>query len=98
MRRKTKLCVILLAVMMLCSGCAEEKIPPEEIQIESEKIDATIDGQTVTFETDGFSIYAFAYAVVTYYKSASGETYELCCNIGTPKDAGKAMEKDGEEK
>ena len=28
--------------------------------------------------------------------SASGETYELCCNIGTPKDAGKAMEKDGE--
>ena len=29
MRRKTKLCVILLAVMMLCSGCAEEKIPPK---------------------------------------------------------------------
>ena len=28
--------------------------------------------------------------------SASGETYELCCNIGTPKDAAKAMEKDGE--
>lgn len=28
--------------------------------------------------------------------SASGEHYELCCNIGTPKDAGKAMEKDGE--
>ncbi|MBQ3329883.1 MAG: phosphoenolpyruvate--protein phosphotransferase [Ruminococcus sp.] len=28
--------------------------------------------------------------------SASGEVYELCCNIGTPKDAGKAMEKDGE--
>ncbi|MBR5960376.1 MAG: FAD:protein FMN transferase [Clostridia bacterium] len=29
MRRKTKLCVILLAVMMLCGGCAEEKIPPK---------------------------------------------------------------------
>lgn len=28
--------------------------------------------------------------------SASGEAYELCCNIGTPKDAAKAMEKDGE--
>ena len=28
--------------------------------------------------------------------SASGEHYELCCNIGTPKDAAKAMEKDGE--
>jgi phosphotransferase system enzyme I (PtsI) len=28
--------------------------------------------------------------------SASGEEYELCCNIGTPKDAAKAMEKDGE--
>ena len=28
--------------------------------------------------------------------SASGKTYELCCNIGTPKDAAKAMEKDGE--
>ncbi len=28
--------------------------------------------------------------------SASGEVYELCCNIGTPKDAAKAMEKDGE--
>ena len=28
--------------------------------------------------------------------SASGEEYELCCNIGTPKDAVKAMEKDGE--
>ena len=28
--------------------------------------------------------------------SASGEEYELCCNIGNPKDAGKAMEADGE--
>lgn len=28
--------------------------------------------------------------------SASGEEYELCCNIGSPKDAGKAMEADGE--
>ncbi|MBQ3265154.1 MAG: phosphoenolpyruvate--protein phosphotransferase [Ruminococcus sp.] len=28
--------------------------------------------------------------------SASGEHYELCCNIGSPKDASKAMEKDGE--
>ncbi|MBQ9515981.1 MAG: phosphoenolpyruvate--protein phosphotransferase [Ruminococcus sp.] len=29
-------------------------------------------------------------------RSASGEEYELCCNIGSPKDAGKAMEADGE--
>ncbi len=28
--------------------------------------------------------------------SASGEEYELCCNIGSPKDAGKAMDSDGE--
>ena len=28
--------------------------------------------------------------------SASGEEYELCCNIGSPKDAGKAMQADGE--
>ena len=28
--------------------------------------------------------------------SASGEEFELCCNIGTPKDAVKAMEADGE--
>ena len=28
--------------------------------------------------------------------SASGEEYELCCNIGSPKDAAKAMEADGE--
>lgn len=27
---------------------------------------------------------------------ASGEVYELCCNIGSPKDAAKAMEADGE--
>ena len=28
--------------------------------------------------------------------SASGEEYELCCNIGSPKDAGKAIAADGE--
>ena len=28
--------------------------------------------------------------------SASGEEYELCCNIGSPKDAGKAVAADGE--
>ena len=28
--------------------------------------------------------------------SASGEEYELCCNIGSPKDAGKAVQADGE--
>ena len=28
--------------------------------------------------------------------SASGEEYELCCNIGSPKDAGKAIQADGE--
>ena len=28
--------------------------------------------------------------------AASGEEYELCCNIGTPKDAAKAMQADGE--
>ena len=33
MRRKTKLCIILLAVMMLCGGCAEEKIPPKLTEV-----------------------------------------------------------------
>ena len=28
--------------------------------------------------------------------AASGEIYELCCNIGSPKDAGKAVAADGE--
>lgn len=33
MRRKTKLCVLLLAVMMLCSGCAGETIPPKLTEV-----------------------------------------------------------------
>ena len=50
----------------------------QEDQINAEHItDTTIDGQTVTFETDGFSIYAFAYTVVVYYKVATGETYRI---------------------
>ena len=53
-----------------------EALPlPEEEQISSEKIDANVDGNTVIFETEGFSVYAFAYAVVYYFKTASGETY-----------------------
>lgn len=50
----------------------------QEDQINAEHItDTTIDGQTVTFETDRFSIYAFAYTVVVYYKVATGETYRI---------------------
>ena len=33
MRRITKLCVILLAVLTLCSGCAEEKILPKRSEV-----------------------------------------------------------------
>ena len=33
MRRKTKLCVLLLAVMMLCSGCAGETIPTKLTEV-----------------------------------------------------------------
>ena len=54
---------------------AEGQPLPAEEQISSEKINANVDGNTVTFETEGFSVYAFAYAVVYYYKTASGETY-----------------------
>ncbi|MBR2592861.1 MAG: hypothetical protein IKD62_07850, partial [Oscillospiraceae bacterium] len=68
---------------------------PEEDRIESEKIESSVDGQTVTFETKGFSIYAFAYAIVTYYRTASGETYEITLSFGReariPEDAELAV-------
>lgn len=64
------------------SGEEQTEVQPltEEDQINSEKIDAEMEGQTVTFETDGFSVYAFAYTVVVYYKTASGETYRITLN------------------
>ena len=66
----------------------QTKVQPlaEEEKIESEKINANVDGQTVTFETDGFSVYAFAYAVITYVKTASGETYEITLSYGKEAD------------
>ncbi len=52
----------------------------EENKIESEKIKASVEGDTVTFDTKGFSVYAFAYTIITYYKTASGETYKITLN------------------
>ncbi len=52
----------------------------EEDKIESENIKANVEGDTVTFDTKGFSVYAFAYKIVTYYKTASGETYKITLN------------------
>lgn len=63
----------------------------EEDKIESEKITASVEGDTVTFDTQGFSVYAFAYKIVTYYKTASGETYKITLNYdensGIPEGA-----------
>lgn len=39
----------------------------EEEKISSEKITASVEGDTVTFDTDSFSVYAFAYTVDFYY-------------------------------
>ena len=52
----------------------------EEDKIESEKITASVEGDTVTFDTKGFSVYAFAYTIITYYKTATGETYKITLN------------------
>lgn len=63
----------------------------EEDKIESENIKANVEGDTVTFDTQGFSVYAFAYKIVTYYKTASGETYKITLNYdensGIPEGA-----------
>ena len=40
----------------------------EEDKIASEKITASVEGDTVTFEAQGFSIYAFAYTVDFHYE------------------------------
>lgn len=53
---------------------ADQPLAAED-QIASEKINATVEGQTVTFETDGFSIYAFAYKVDFEYTDENGEAY-----------------------
>ena len=63
----------------------------EEDKIESENIKANVEGDTVTFDTQGFSVYAFAYKIVTYYKTATGETYKITLNYdensGIPEGA-----------
>ena len=54
-----------------------------EERIASEKItDAVVEGDTVTFDTDGFSVYAFAYTVVVYYRTVSGENYRITLDYG----------------
>ena len=40
----------------------------EEEKVDSEKISARVEGDTVVFSTDGFSVYAFAYTVDFHYK------------------------------
>ena len=52
-------------------------------RISSENItDAVVEGNTVTFDTDGFSVYAFAYTVVVYYRTASGDNYRITLDYG----------------
>ena len=66
--------------------------PEEPVQtIESETIDAKVEGDTVTFEAESFSVYAFAYTIVTYFRVASGETYKITLKYdehsGIPSDS-----------
>lgn len=58
------------------SLAAEERISSEKIT------DAVVEGDTVTFDTDGFSVYAFAYTVVVYYRTASGDNYRITLDYG----------------
>ena len=39
--------------------------------------DFTINGDTVTFDATGFSVYVLTETIYTYYKAASGETYKI---------------------
>lgn len=48
----------------------------EEDMIASEKISVEVEGTTVTFETDGFSVYAFAYTVDFHYTDEDGNLLE----------------------
>lgn len=51
--------------------------PAEPSQtIKSEQITATVEGDTVTFEAESFSVYAFAYTVDFHYEDEDGKVYE----------------------
>ena len=48
----------------------------EEDKIASETLDASVEGDTVTFDTQGFSVYAFAYTVDFHY-IVDGKLYDF---------------------
>ena len=59
----------------------EDAAPAAETQIETEQITAVVTGDTVTFETDGFSVYAFAYTVDFHY-GVNGEQFDYSITGG----------------
>ena len=65
----------------------------EVLNIESERLYPRLNTSenTVTFNTDSFSVFALAYKLVTYYTAASGETYKITLGYdetsGIPTDS-----------
>ena len=55
---------------------AEAQPLAQEDRISSETIESNVEGQTVTFETEGFSVYAFAY-VVDFHYVVDGQRYDF---------------------
>ena len=57
--------------------------------------EVAVEGETVTFAANGFSVYALAYTIQTYYRTASGETYLITMNYssdaGIPENAELAV-------
>ena len=66
-----------------------QPIGEEETDQSGTNYRSTIDGQTVTFETDGFSIYAFAYTIVAitqgrYRRNLTGSGWTTTEDSGIP--------------
>lgn len=61
----------------------------------TEVSEAAVEGETATFEANGFSVYALAYTIDVYYKTADGETYLITLNYsadaGIPENAELAV-------
>ena len=59
----------------------DDEPPVAETLIDAEKITAVVNGDTVTFETDAFSVYAFAYTV-DFHFGVDGELYDYSITGG----------------
>ena len=54
--------------------------------VEVETIESTVKGESVGFETDGFSVYVVTYTLSTYYKDANGQTFNI--EVAYDREAG----------